>query len=67
MQHFEYKDDKSSKFWEIELTETSVTTTWGRIGSSGQTVTKQCASEQKAKELYDKLVQEKSGKGYVEV
>lgn len=64
---FEFSEGKSNKFWEIELAGNSVITSWGRIGTSGQSLTKQCASEQTAKELYEKLVQEKAGKGYTEV
>lgn len=63
---FEFSEGKSNKFWEIELTGNSVRTSWGRIGTTGQSVSKQCASEQKARELYDKLIQEKTGKGYIE-
>lgn len=64
---FEFSAGTSNKFWEIELAGNSVITSWGRIGTAGQSVTKQCASEQKAKELHDKLIQEKTGKGYTEV
>lgn len=64
---FEFSEGKSNKFWEIELSGNSVITSWGRIGTAGQSLTKQCASEQKAKELYNKLIEEKTGKGYSEV
>lgn len=63
---FEFSDGSSNKFWEIELAGTSVITTWGRIGSSGQSKSKEFATEAKAQTEYDKLVREKTSKGYME-
>ncbi len=63
---FECKDGNSYKFWEIEQAGNSVTTWWGRIGTSGQTKTKDFASDAEAKSDYAKLVLEKTKKGYVE-
>ena len=34
--YFEFKDDKSSKFWEINLNGLSVKTSYGKIGTTGQ-------------------------------
>ncbi len=65
--YFEFIDDSSSKFWEIVLSGHDVTTRWGRIGSEGQSKTKSCGSPEKARAEYDKLVTEKTSKGYVEV
>ncbi|HSQ55226.1 MAG TPA: DNA ligase [Gemmata sp.] len=64
--YFEFVDESSSKFWEIWMNGTDVTTRWGRIGTAGQTKTKTFADEAKAKKEYDKLLAEKIGKGYVE-
>jgi DNA ligase-1 len=64
--YFEFVDDSSSKFWEIWMEGNDVTTQWGRIGTTGQTKTKTFADEAKAKKEYDKLLAEKTGKGYVE-
>ncbi len=64
---FEFQDGSSSKFWAIDLDGCSVTTTWGRIGTSGQSKSKDFDSESKAKKEYDKLIVEKQTKGYVEV
>jgi DNA ligase-1 len=64
--YFEFVDDSSSKFWEIWMDGNDVTTQWGRIGTTGQTKTKNFADEAKAKKEYDKLLAEKTGKGYVE-
>jgi predicted DNA-binding WGR domain protein len=43
-----------------------VTTRWGKIGTDGQSKTKQFKDEAAAKKEYDKLIEEKTGKGYVE-
>ena len=64
--HFEFQEGTSSKFWEVELCGNSVTTRWGRIGSEGQSKTKEFDDPVKAKAEYDKLVKEKVGKGYTE-
>jgi uncharacterized protein (TIGR02996 family) len=66
MRTFEFKDSKSNKFWNIELEGKSFTVTFGRIGTDGQTQTKDFPSEAAAKAARDKLVAEKLGKGYVE-
>lgn len=64
--YFEFEDAKSSKFWEIELQGSSFTVRFGRMGTNGQSQTKDFASPDKAKVEHDKLVAEKVGKGYVE-
>jgi predicted DNA-binding WGR domain protein len=67
MRHFEFRDDKSSKFWNIELQGESFTAQFGNIGTDGQTQVKKFADVSKAKKEHDKLVAEKIKKGYVEV
>jgi DNA ligase-1 len=64
--YFEFVDGTSNKFWEIWMDGKDVTTQWGKIGTNGQTKTKTFADEAKAKKEYDKLLAEKTGKGYVE-
>ncbi|MEM7246206.1 MAG: STM4015 family protein [Acidobacteriota bacterium] len=64
--NLEYADSKSSKFWNIELEGTSHTVVYGRIGTDGQTKTKDFGSAEKAKTSFDKLVAQKLGKGYVD-
>jgi DNA ligase-1 len=64
--YFEFVEGSSSKFWEIWMDGCDVTTNWGKIGTGGQTKTKTFADEAKAKKEYDKLVAEKTGKGYTE-
>src|SRR5262245_1922727 len=66
MRTFKFSDDKSYKFWNIELEGDSFTVRYGRIGTKGQAQTKQFASEAEARKAHDKLVAEKLGKGYGE-
>jgi uncharacterized protein (TIGR02996 family) len=66
MRTFEYKDDKSNKFWSIELQGNQFTVTFGRIGTAGQTQVKTFPDEAAAQKEHDKLIREKLGKGYVE-
>jgi predicted DNA-binding WGR domain protein len=63
---FEYTEGTSQKFWSISLDGKSHTVRFGRLGSSGQTQTKEFATEAEARKSYDKLIQEKLKKGYVE-
>ncbi len=64
--YFECVESSSSKFWEITLCGCDVTASWGRIGTGGQSKTKPFATPEKARAEYDKLIAEKTGKGYVE-
>jgi predicted DNA-binding WGR domain protein len=64
MPRYEFSEGTSNKFWEINLSGKSFTTTYGKIGTGGQTTIKQFKSEAEAKKEYDKLVNEKVKKGY---
>ena len=64
MPRYEFSEGSSNKFWEIKLSGKSFTTTFGKIGTAGQTSLKQWDSEAQAKKEYDKLVAEKTKKGY---
>jgi len=64
--HLEYKDEKTAKFWEIELEGMSITTTYGKIGTDGKSTTKELATEEKALKEFEKLVKSKTRKGYKE-
>src|SRR5262249_1113339 len=66
MQTFQYSDAKSHKFWNIEVSGTRFTVTYGKVGSAGQTQTKTFASADKAQAEAGKLIREKLKKGYVE-
>ena len=67
MQRFELIEGKSSKFWEVQAEGESLTVRYGRIGTNGQTQTKTFASADAALKERDKLIKEKTGKGYAEV
>lgn len=67
MPRYEFTDSSSSKFWEITQNGSDLHLSWGKIGSSGQSQIKNFADTAKATKEYDKLVREKTGKGYVEV
>lgn len=67
MRRFEFTDDKSNKFWEIENKGTEFHVKYGKIGAAGQNQVKSWPSEAKCKTEYDKLVAEKVKKGYKEI
>ncbi len=62
--YFEFRDGSSSKFWEVTLEGKTVTTRYGKIGSDGQSTPKAYSSAATAKIEHDKLVAEKTKKGY---
>jgi predicted DNA-binding WGR domain protein len=64
--HFEFVEGTSNKFWEVWVEGTNMYTQYGRIGSSGQTTVKTYGDETAARKAADKLIAEKTGKGYVE-
>ena len=64
---FEFIEGGSRKFWEVTRDAREVTVRFGRIGSDGQSKTKQFASEQAACDHAAALIGEKLGKGYREV
>jgi DNA ligase-1 len=67
MRRFEFRDQKSSKFWEIERDGAELVLHWGRIGTDGHKARKPLPSEAKAKAEFDKLIRSKLDKGYEEV
>ncbi|WP_257008845.1 WGR domain-containing protein, partial [Burkholderia sp. AU4i] len=67
MRRFELIEGNSSKFWEVEQEGSGLNIRWGRIGTAGQSQTKSFADDAKARAALDKLVKEKTGKGYAEV
>src|SRR5262245_48128610 len=66
MRTFQFSDAKSHKFWNIEVSGSSFTVTYGKVGAAGQTQTKSFASPEQAQAEADKLVREKTKKGYSE-
>lgn len=60
-------EGNASKFWEITLDGNAFTVRYGRIGTDGQTQRKEFADGPKADAAANKLIAEKTAKGYVEV
>jgi predicted DNA-binding WGR domain protein len=66
MRRFEFVDSTSNKFWEVEVKGKTLNVTFGKIGTKGQSKPKDFATPEKAKGEMEKLIKEKTGKGYVE-
>lgn len=64
---FEFIDGRSSKFWEISAQGKEVTVRYGRVGSEGQSKVKSFPDEAAAAAHVEKLIGEKTDKGYQEV
>ena len=64
--YFEFVEGTSSKFWEVWVEGNELRTRYGKIGAAGQTTVKDEGSAEGAQKLHDKLVREKTGKGYAE-
>src|SRR5262249_14740820 len=64
---FEFSMGGSDKFWEVELKGSQLTVRFGRMGTNGQTQTKDFPSDAAAEKEYKKLIAEKLKKGYVEL
>jgi predicted DNA-binding WGR domain protein len=64
---FEFVGGTSARFYEIEAAGNAVHVTFGRIGTAGQTQTKQFASAAEAQRHSDKQIAQKLKKGYVEL
>ena len=67
VRRFEFIGGASRKFWQVELAGPNFTVTFGRIGTEGQSQTKQYADEARARRESEKLIAEKLRKGYQEV
>ena len=66
MRRFEFVEGSASKFWEVSVNDKEMTVRFGRIGTDGQSKTKAFKDEDAAKSEADKLIREKTGKGYIE-
>src|SRR5437899_1600441 len=64
---YQFVEGTSQKFWAIELDGKKHTIQFGRIGSAGQTQTKEFKTPEEAQKSYEKLVREKVQKGYQRV
>ena len=64
--YFEFVEGTSAKFWEIRVDGTTFYTRYGKIGTSGQMTQKDFADNAKTQAEADKLIAEKTKKGYEE-
>lgn len=64
---FELVEGSSAKFWEVEVDGDEMTVRYGRIGTDGQQKHKSLASPAAAEKEADKLIAQKTRKGYEEV
>jgi|LWDU01.1.fsa_nt_gi predicted DNA-binding WGR domain protein len=65
-QYYELTDSKSAKFWEVEQQDSVVKLRWGKIGTNGQSKIKELDSQEDAKKEVERLIKQKTKKGYVE-
>lgn len=64
--HFVFIGGSSQKFWEVGVEGSAMTVRYGRIGSAGQTKTKEFSDPAEATRQAEKLISEKTREGYVE-
>ena len=64
---FVFQEGNSQKFWSIEVKGTDFTVTYGRLGTAGQSQTKSFETKEKCQKESDKLIAEKTKKGYKEL
>jgi len=64
--HLKYIDGSSDKFWQIEVLNNCYTVTYGRNGTSGTSQTKTFDDNQQCLKAAEKLLNEKTKKGYSE-
>lgn len=67
MRRLQLEEGTSSKFWEVECVDATLTVRWGRIGTAGQSKVKDFPTAEAARREHDKLLREKLGKGYSDV
>src|SRR5687767_9714015 len=64
--HLVFIDEKSKKFWRARKDKTDLYVNWGRIGTDGQTQLKEFDSTAACEKEFEKLVDSKRAKGYVD-
>lgn len=65
MERFEFRKGTSDKFWEVRVLDNTLTVHFGRIGAKGRVKEKSFSSSSAALAEKQKLVREKTHKGYV--
>ena len=65
--YFEYTDEVSNKFWEINLKKNQMIITFGRIGIKNPvSQLRKFDSKEEAKKYAERKIREKTNKGYIE-
>jgi predicted DNA-binding WGR domain protein len=64
---YQFVEGTSEKFWAIALEGKKHTVQFGRLGTTGQTQTKEFKTPEEAQKAYEQLVREKVKKGYQRV
>lgn len=67
MRRFEFNEGKSNKYWQIAVHDDSYTVQYGKIGTTGRSITKDFSSHEAAIAEAKKKVSQKEKKGYVEL
>ncbi|HEV7782491.1 MAG TPA: AAA domain-containing protein [Chitinophagaceae bacterium] len=63
-ERFIFTDGVSNKFWEAGVQENKLVVRFGRVGTKGQVQLKTFADNERAMKEKDKMIREKTGKGY---
>lgn len=64
--YFTYKDDKSDKFWSLEIQENKLYIVYGKTGTAGTLNTQTFEDQEDTAKAADKLIRAKINKGYLE-
>jgi ankyrin repeat protein len=64
MKELIFQEGTSNKFWNIEIANKSFTVTFGKIGTKGQSQTKEFGDKDACRKEANKLIAEKTKKGY---
>lgn len=67
VRRFEMVEGSASKFWEVSVSDCELTVKFGRIGTAGQFKVKDFDEPGEARAEREKLIKEKTRKGYEEV
>jgi predicted DNA-binding WGR domain protein len=64
--YFTCINDSSNKFWQLDIEATSILITYGKLDTAGQSLTKAFDSAEQCQQAVEKLIREKTRKGYIE-
>jgi predicted DNA-binding WGR domain protein len=64
--YFEFKDEKSNKFWSVSSSDKKMSIHYGKIGTAGQKLDKEFESAEEAVKETEKAISKKLKEGYIE-